>query len=551
MRYSIKMFFAGLSALFAASLGAAPKDGGGIVFIGDSITQGGNYLAGTVPSYRYQLFKNFVDNGIAYSPMGMTDGARHGVNVEHLTPEYRGKKFVNVSEAAASGRAYQYSGHPATSGDVWGKNRFKADPGSVAAVANRGPVTLKLGLQNPHTKDKKTYFDDSKSVTYAGETYRSRYGSKLPETLCILIGINDVYDSGSPDTVKATAGWVKEIVEAYQKANPEIEVHVFKLLPAGKNNGTGARNGYRYKMYNDYLEALNIEKTWSTRTSKVFLDDISTGFYAKDGAMCDTAGGAHPNAQGELIVAGNIARALGIGQRNCGFEEARIPAKKLETRVVFTDAGASAQTRSGNSREFKSCGKGSGIKSQNGTLVFDEKKERGDKTLELKWLPSAASRELREFVAVFKVKMLAAGGNDSAEQTVKNRFSIFFGNGKDQVGMLGIGENGIYWNGNKLLYGSNMDLYERETLEDLVSGKTASADPMAGYFTKKNHVFRVIYKQDKGYFVWLNGQLIGENLAGSKDAAVVNAHKDKLLFGDVSGETSCRAEISGAAFTVR
>lgn len=551
MRFSAKAILSGVLSLISATLSAAPKDGGGIVFIGDSITQGGTYLAGTVPSYRYQLFKNFVDNGIAFVPMGMTDGARNGVNVAKLTPDYRGKAFVNVSEAAASGRAYQYAGHPATSGGVWGKNKFKSDPGSVANAKNRGPVTLKLGQRNPYTKDKKTYFDDAKIVVYSGETYRSRYGSKLPETLCVLIGINDIYDSGAPETVKATAAWIKEIVEAYQKANPKIEVHVFKLLPTGKNNGTGAKSAYRYKIYNGYLESLNIEKKWSTRTSKVFLDDISTGFYAKDGAMCDTPGGAHPNAQGELIVAGNMARALGIGQRDCGFADAEKPAEKLETQIVFGDAIA-AKRRGGNARNFTRIGEKSRFKTKAGTLVFAEKNEAATGAWELKWLPSASSRALRECTAVFKVKMLPAdGGKSPTDLTKNNRFSVFVGNGENQVGMLGIGENGVFWNGKQLLYGSNMDLYGNEKLSDLVEETSPASDPMAGYFTKKSREFRIIYKQGEGYFVWLDGQLIGEALAGKTEATVVNAHKDKLIFGDVSGGNACCAEISGAAFSVR
>ena len=551
MRLSAKAILSGALALIASNLLAAPKDGGGIVFIGDSITQGGTYLAGTVPSYRYQLFKNFVDNGIAFTPMGMTDGARHGVNVVKLTPDYRGKSFTNVSEAAASGRAYQYAGHPATSGGVWGKNKFKSDPGAVANVANRGPVTLKLGLTNPHTKDKKTYFDDAKRVEYTGDTYRSRYGKKLPETLCILIGINDIYDSGDSETVKATAGWVKEIVEAYQQANPKIEVHVFKLLPTGKNNGTGAKSGYRYRVYNDYLESLNIEKNWSTRTSKVYLDDISAGFYAKDGAMCDTPGGAHPNTQGELIVAGNLARALGIGQRDCGFADARKPAEKLDSQIDF-GAEITAKRRGGNARNFSKIGGKTRFKAKAGSLQIAEKNVSGNGAWELKWQPSASSKALRECTAVFKVKMLPAdGGKAPTELTKNNRFSIFVGNGNDQVGMLGIGENGIFWNGKQLLYGSNMDLYGKEKLSDLVSGKSPATDPMAGYFTKEAHAFRIIYKQGEGYFVWLDDQLIGEKLTGSTDAAVVNAHKDKLIFGDVSGENACCAEISEAAFSVR
>lgn len=547
----IRTILGGAFALCAATLVAAPKDGGGIVFIGDSITQGGSYLAGTVPSYRYQLFKNFVDNEIAYRPMGMTDGARNGVNVTAFTPDYRGKAFVNVSEAAASGRAYQYAGHPASSGGIWGKDKFKGDPGSVANAKNRGPVTLKLGLKNPHTKSKETFFDGDKLVNYTGDTYRSRYGSKQPETLCVMIGINDIYDSGDRETVKATAEWVKDIVEAYQKANPKIEIHIFKLLPTGKNNGTGAKSGYRYKVYNDYLESLNIPKKWSKGKSKVFLDDISTGFYAKDGAMCDTPGGAHPNNQGELIVAGNIARALGIGQRNCGFADARKPADKLETQIAF-DGKVCAKRSGGNARDFKSVGGKMSAKMKAGKLAISEKSEKANAAWELKWFPSPASRAVRECTVSFDVKMLAAdGGKSPTDLTKNNRFSVFVGNGKDQVGILGIGENGIFWNGNKLLYGSNMDLFGKETLADLVSENAPASDPMAGYFTKKAHSFRIIYKQDEGYFVWLNDQLIGEKLAGSTDAAVVKAHKDKLLFGDVSSSNACCAEISDAAFSVR
>lgn len=536
----------------APMLFSAPRDGGGIVFIGDSITQGGAYLAGKVPSYRYQLFKNYTDNKIPFVPMGMTDGARNGVDVSALTPDYRGATFSNVSEAAASGRAYQYSGHPAGNGGIWGKDKFKGDPGSVAKAQNRGPVTLKLGQKNPYTKSDKTFYDGAALLTYSGETYRSRYGSKNPETLCVLIGINDIYDSGSPETVRATAGWVKEIVRAYQRANPGIEVHVFKLLPTGKNNGTGAKSGYRYKVYNDYLESLNIPSAWSKGKSKVFLDDISAGFYAKDGAMCDTPGGAHPNAQGELIVAGNIARALGIGQRDCGFAEVRKAAGKLDTQIDFADRRVLAKRRDGSVRNFSQVGENTRFRTKAGTLQIAEKDEKGNGVWELKWFPSAFSRAVRESTTVFKVKMRSADdGKAPTERMKNNRFSIFFGNGKDQVGVLGIGENGIFWNGDKLLYGSAMNLHGNETLADLTSKESLAFDPMAGYFTKKAHEFRVIYKQGEGYFVWLGDQLIGEKLSGNADAGLVEKHKDKLLFGDTSGANACCAEVLSAAFSVR
>ncbi|MBQ8723714.1 MAG: hypothetical protein IJY80_05445 [Opitutales bacterium] len=48
---------------------AVPADAMNITFVGDSITQGGTFNAGSVASYRYSLFKNFVDNNIEYNPM--------------------------------------------------------------------------------------------------------------------------------------------------------------------------------------------------------------------------------------------------------------------------------------------------------------------------------------------------------------------------------------------------------------------------------------------------------------------------------------------------
>lgn len=62
-------------------------DPGGIIFIGDSIIQGGAFNAGITPSYRYPLFKNFVDKGVSYNPMETTQGASGGGDVSSVTPD--------------------------------------------------------------------------------------------------------------------------------------------------------------------------------------------------------------------------------------------------------------------------------------------------------------------------------------------------------------------------------------------------------------------------------------------------------------------------------
>lgn len=286
------------AAIFASALmplAAAPaseKGPGNIVFVGDSITNGGSYLAGPVPSYRYQVFKAFVDNGVKYSPMGMTRGAAKNVDVSALTPDYRGKKFENVSEAAASGRAYQYAGHSAEK--MSSGNDYKSDPLTAFPPQNRGPVTLKLGQPNTFVKTKKdqkdSFYDGTVLKKYAGDTYKSLYGNKKVDTLCVMIGINDLYDAWEPN--EKIAAHVQNIVKAYQKHNPAVRVHVFELLPTASKNGTGTHSKNNYAPYNEYLR--KTVKKWSTGKSVVTCDDIAQGFFAEDGSMCDTDRGAHP-----------------------------------------------------------------------------------------------------------------------------------------------------------------------------------------------------------------------------------------------------------------
>ena len=380
-----------LAALFAAVPAVAAP--GNIVFLGDSITQGGRYLAGPVPSYRYQLFKNFVDNGADFSPMGTTRGAAGGVNVSALTPDYRGNAFPNVSESAASARSYQYSGHD---GNRTAAGPFpRPNPGTAFPPQNRGPVSLKLGLPNPFVKDararKDSFFDGNVLKKYTGETYASLYGDRKAETLCVMIGINDLYDAWEPP--EKILENVRAIVAAYQTDNPKIRVHVFEVLPTGADNGTGTHGKNNYAAYNALLRRSTGK--WSKGKSLVTCDDVSQGFYAEDGSMIDTSRGAHPNAQGELVVAGNIARVLGVGQRTAG-----LPRRAAEA------------------------------------------------------LPKNFSREARAkkptpFTLAVCLKMNATKRADDGLT------EILCGNGDGKVGRLLVGERGIYWGDTKkLLYGA-------------------------------------------------------------------------------------------------
>ena len=492
----------------AAPIFAAPEksDPGNIVFIGDSITNGGKYLAGPVPSYRYQLFKAFVDNDVKFSPMGMTRGAAWKTDVSALTPDYRGKKFENVSEAAASGRAYQYAGHGNEKTES-GRD-YKADPGTAHPPRNRGPVTLKLGQPNPFIKDKKaardSFFDGTKLKKYTGDTYKSLYGNKKVDTLCILIGINDLYDAWESD--EKIAGHVKNIVLAYQKHNPAVRVHVFELLPTAGHNGTGTHGKNNYDAYNAHLRSVAAQ--WSKGKSVVSCDNIAQGFFAEDGSMVDTARGAHPNAQGELIVGGNIARVLGVGQRNAGLK--RLDAEKLETQ-----------------QDLASVKKPVGWKLDSRKRLVLATQLPGGSDFRQTW-SDAKNGNAHPFTFSFKFKMKETGRPN-------NVLGVFCGNGANEVGQLFVSESGIYWNDtNTLLYGSKPGVREKKI------------------FVKNPAEIRIVWKPKGetagGFYVWLGDQLIGEALSGTTNPAVVDAYKNSFLIGDIGNAYAVDAEISDIAF---
>ena len=490
-------FAAGVAAL-ALSVAFPPSaDARDIVFVGDSITQGGSYLAGPVASWRYALFKHFVDAGEEFFPMGTTLGARGNTDVSALCPPYRGVAFTNVSEAAASARAYQYAGHAAD-------GKFRADPGSAFPPENRGPVTIKLGQKNPFTGTADEFFDGATRKKYVGETYRSRYGARRPDTLCVLIGINDLYDAREGDA--AIAEHVHGIVKAYQKHNPKIRVHVFELLPTGRDNGTGTSGKNNYIPYNAHLRG--VVRKWSTATSKVTLDRISDGFYAESGAMIDTARGAHPNRQGELIVAGNAARALGLPQRSAGLE-----------RRGNAELSASAE----NLASGKFSRKGAGVTATGDRAVFAS--GDGESTLSRTWNKSGKARE---FTLAFTAKLDATARADNA-------LGVIVGNGAE-AGALSVREEGVFWN-DALLYGA--DVLGDKAHNSFSTTKTAAA-------------FRVAWLDGNvragvpgGFYVWLGDVLVGEALSGD---ARFSAHREKIVFGDLGAAWIARATLSDVRF---
>ena len=254
------------------------------------------------------------------------------------------------------------------------------------------------------------------------------------------------------------------------------------------------------------------------------MDNVATGFYAENGAMIDTAAGAHPNAQGELIVAGNIARILGIGQRTAGLE--RRDASQLASKIDFGSATTGTPTIKttidGVEKTFTTASTGFSL-NEAGNLLINTTGGAAGYDSRLSWNTTGRAQELTLTVSL---KMNATGNG-------QNGAGFFVGNGEG-VGVIYVTECGILWN-TELLYGSS-DITDTvhntfSSTEDFIDLTVAWVDGSHGVAS--------------GFYVWLGDQLIGE---AKQSITTVSTHKDKILFGDIGGKWITNCEISNISF---
>ena len=156
---------------------------GKLVFMGDSITQGGN---GDHPSYRYEVFRHLatksvpIDANAGYKFTGSVTGSYRNDTV--TTPDINGQVFENVHEGHFGWRAF------------WENGRIALP--STRRSLNRGEGTILnwTGQASPQEYDlnslgnKVAYPNATASSGNTGTTY-------IPDTLVILIGINDLGDA--------------------------------------------------------------------------------------------------------------------------------------------------------------------------------------------------------------------------------------------------------------------------------------------------------------------------------------------------------------------
>lgn len=264
---------------------------GKLVFIGDSITQGGN---GDHPSYRYQVFRRLAENGV---PIDAATGYRFTGTVTGpqttpvlTTPDVNGLAFENVHDGHYGWRT------------SWINARVPL-PANRRSL-NRGEGTI-LNWTGQASPQQYSIFGPDATVAYPdpaaagtgniGTTY-------VPDTVSIMIGINDLGDdNNSANQVVADIG---TLIDQLRAANANVRVFVNHLLytnqTAAMRNAVDAVNGQ--------LAAFAAAKNASSATSPVWVIDANTGF----DPVTMTYDNIHPNAAGEQHVGDRIATAMGV-----------------------------------------------------------------------------------------------------------------------------------------------------------------------------------------------------------------------------------------------
>lgn len=474
-KFSPSFFFL-CSALTCVPVAALSSvDLGSIAFVGDSITQGGgeaNQL-----SYRYPLWKIFVDNGAEWNPVGSMTIFNNGSETG-ATTGYRGETFNNRSEGHYGWRTSDYL------------------TGPVGRSANSGSGTV---------------YDWLKNSDY--------YPEGTPDTVTYLLGVNDLSFAVSIDDVASRS---KQILDLYKSVNSDVNIYVFGLLPSAQaswGNVPSVTPAERIAEYNTTIKAQIENGEWGTN---VTYHDISAGFDPTSGVH--TSDSLHPNAQGALIVAGNIARVLGLEQRTVG--KTRVDSGALNFQTSFSksgDSGVSVSVNTGGaSVGTMTIGKGS----ENWTLNSDGNIEisanKTESYIKYDYSPESGKHEFTLDVS-FRMK-------DTEDNS--NRLSIWCGNG-EVVGLLYVEENAVLW-------GTTV-LYRNHDKSDL--------------FTEDFSTLRMTWIEgntdqgiEDGFYVWLGDMLIGEALKSNANSSANSSYGNSILFGNTSSSTSAYAEISNIAF---
>ncbi len=398
---------------------------GNVMFVGDSITHGV-----AAASYRWPLFKIWVDNGISLKEVGV-HARNHSGGVQPNTP-YGGESFLNVHSAISSERAYEIAGRINKSGRLENSN-----------------IQDWLGLDK----------------SYNGQRHIDP-ATEMPANFFMMIGTNDTLsDSGKAGIHSCIAekeknllgrkGDMDTIIHAMREGNPKARIAVTTIptWAPGRANNAAPEDFAAIERYNEKLKAWGrANKVAVVEVNRGMVNLPATGQVPFEGLVSMFGRDKlHPSAQGDLIIAGNVARQLGYAGRTAGL--------KRREASTFPNLKEDKKLSGGESFCHQSVSEGG----QGATAEFCFAKKGG--------LGNGAK-----------------GGWDK-DLAMELRLAT-----TEQSGTLSLTEGYISWDGT-VLYSADMSELREPLRISWVAGNAAA-------------------NVEEGFYVWLGDMLIGEALKG-------------------------------------
>lgn len=280
---------------------------GRVTFLGDSITHGVNDQ-----SYRWQLFKTLTDNGIENEIVGPREGYFNTPgHTEDAGSSYGKAEFANVHLAQASGRTHNiisgsnsgmtgvnYGGHStASTAEDFDSNTWFCMMGTNDMLSDGGASTTDYCNKMAKMLGGTVSYTEGTGYTWTADS--TNWG-----TMGTIV--DDVHGEGDTFYMLSITPWTRHANsndESYHYGAQEFNRNLELWTDAYNKAHTG-----KNVVYVDVTRGM-VDKT----------SDVS--FYSP-GVFFNNPGsdGLHPSDQGSIIMAGNLARAMGIGGRTAGLE---------------------------------------------------------------------------------------------------------------------------------------------------------------------------------------------------------------------------------------
>lgn len=448
---------------------------GRVMFVGDSITHGVSDA-----TWRWQLFKLLTDNGIENEIEGPLKGfdsrygfkqtgtvISEGLTQNSLTASYGKQEFNNVHLAQSSGRAHElvndsnsrYSG-------------FSTE--DAARQYNANTYIMMIGtndLLSDTNNDFKTQSQPNGSVLITPEQY-APYMQKL-------LGGEVTYDAESNSYSWNDTLGGNMLTAVNDMLNEESDKLYLMSIPCWGDHGNNnlEKNHYAVQEYNrlleQWVEAYNQQYGNEAYSQPVKLVNVNEGledltsslsFKGHNDFFNSSSDRLHPNEQGSLIIAGNLAKAMGIGGRTAGLARS----DKDSAPSIWNSATVGTD----------------GIVAAGSTLSVAENIFTQDGGYSV------------DFSAAF-----GNGATDGWQTAADAGMNITIGDGINS-GTLSLSEGYIMW-GSKVLY---------------CQDTSSIGDNLRVVWHNGNAEDNVL----SGYYVWLGDMLIGQGLSANAAGSALN-----------------------------